>query len=333
MTPIIFYLGPRDLEYGRFSGIRKTDKPGINQVAMRGCLPLSDLYTKDEENKDNSTVIIGGYHKKNELRNTTPVNLFNQVGDAESSTAALEGAELLANAKNIGRVFNHPRDIRKTTRDNAAALFADIPRLIVPKLQVLESAEPAELDALQLDFPVIIRIAGEHSGEAMHLVHKREELQQRVAELGTEKRLLLIQYFDTRNKLGLFQKIRLVFVDGVCYPRHYILAEDWCIHAGNRQDHMLQSESARQEEREFMEHFESRIADYLPSLQEMNRRIGLDVWGMDCAILPSGEIVLYEANACMNILPQRAGPNQEFAYLLPVVEAIRSAIKMMIVES
>ncbi|MGH8036060.1 MAG: hypothetical protein ACREO9_12600, partial [Lysobacterales bacterium] len=44
------------------------------------------------------------------------------------------------------------------------------------------------------------------------------------------------------------------------------------------------------------------IPKLLPALQEISNRLQLEYFGLDCTIRPNGDLLIFEANANMNIL-------------------------------
>ena len=66
-----------------------------------------------------------------------------------------------------------------------------------------------------------------------------------------------------------------------------------------------------------------------PLLREVARRLDLDFFGVDCNIDPSGQVTLFEANACMLILKNTAkSPNMwdaPIARITKSVEALMAA--------
>ena len=65
---------------------------------------------------------------------------------------------------------------------------------------------------------------------------------------------------------------------------------------------------------------------------EIQARIGLDVFGVDFAIVDD-EIVIFEANACMNFLDRRFRGNDRYQYMDSHVNALKRAIKKLLLRS
>ena len=107
--------------------------------------------------------------------------------------------------------------------------------------------------------------------------------------------------------------------------------EGWCIHAEIRDEFMITSQESREHEQRFLDGFYNNLTVEQDALfREMDRRMQLDAWGLDCAFFPdSEEILFFEANACMNLLTYDS--RAEFSYLNPHIKRIRRAIRDLIV--
>ena len=70
--------------------------------------------------------------------------------------------------------------------------------------------------------------------------------------------------------------------------------------------------------------FEEEYAGRLrPIFRAIGRRLDLDYFGVDCAIADSGEVLLFEANACMAILGQT---QKELNIKAVAIDRIRDAV-------
>src|SRR6185503_18175001 len=81
------------------------------------------------------------------------------------------------------------------------------------------------------------------------------------------------------------------------FLRHCIIAEQWIIHRGDRAANTMDEEHATfvKFDREWTPHL-------LPIFREIESRLGVDYFGVDCNIDDAGRVLVFEANACMNIL-------------------------------
>ena len=85
--------------------------------------------------------------------------------------------------------------------------------------------------------------------------------------------------------------------------RHLIIGERWLLHSDGR------IAGAQAEEAAALARFE---ADTLPRLTPMlnaiRAAVGLDHFGLDVCLRPDGELLVFEANACMNVLDNSTIP-------------------------
>jgi glutathione synthase/RimK-type ligase-like ATP-grasp enzyme len=88
--------------------------------------------------------------------------------------------------------------------------------------------------------------------------------------------------------------------------RHMITAENWLVHASRHvAKRTKKTANTRVDEDAMFALFDERHSKHLrPIFQEIGRRLDLDYVGVDCTLMESGEVVLFEANACMTILEQ-----------------------------
>ncbi len=62
------------------------------------------------------------------------------------------------------------------------------------------------------------------------------------------------------------------------------------------------------------------------ALREIQQRIGLDYFGIDCGLDRSGNLVVFEVNASMLVHDR----NEQFPYKAPFVRRIKSAFDAML---
>jgi glutathione synthase/RimK-type ligase-like ATP-grasp enzyme len=239
-----------------------------------------------------------------------PGALLNHIGDADICSQALELTRRLV-SKSGRACFNHPAAIAGTTRERVARVLTGIPGLDVPKTIRTAAQTPADLRAVVkqegLEYPVLIRVVGHHGGTNMVKVNTPRDVDE-IDQLDRSVRseLYVTEFRDVIGSDGLYRKFRIVVVGGDVLMRHMITAENWLVHAS----HLLaqrtrRTADSREVEFPMFARFDSELRErLLPMFQEIGRRLDLDYVGVDCAILESGEVVLFEANACMTILGQ-----------------------------
>lgn len=101
----------------------------------------------------------------------------------------------------------------------------------------------------------------------------------------------------------------------------------------NRADLMDHDVNLCRREKYFLEYLRdeglNRYADVFSAIHE---RIGLDIFGVDFALVDN-EVVVFEANACMQFLKQDYGADRRYRYLETHIRVIKRAIKKMLMKS
>ena len=250
-----------------------------------------------------------------------PGPLLNHVADPDICSRALELIEQIV-SKVARPCFNAPAAIARTTRDQVAGALEGIPGLIVPKTIRIPGSSPAEvLKAAReaaLRFPILVRVAGAHGGLEMVRIDKPDDAD-RISELKSGKRPLYVtEFYDFVSPDGHYRKSRIAVVGEDIFLRHHVVGESWLLHAASR---TLNTEA---EENAAFAGFDADWGTRLrPLFREIGRRLDLDFLGVDCNVDSSGQVTLFEANACMLILKNTArSPNMWDAPIARIVKAV-----------
>jgi hypothetical protein len=172
--------------------------------------------------------------------------------------------------------------------------------VIAPKIDTLHPTAILEADNLQ--FPLLLRRSGFHTGEHFVYVANRHELPKAIDSLSSAEKLLLISYLDARGADGMSRKYRVMFIDGVIYPLHLAISRDWKVHYFSSA--MAQDPSLREEERCFLEDMPTALgATAMRALRQICTTLDLEYAGIDFAVASDGSILLFEANATMVVFP------------------------------
>ncbi|NNE06309.1 MAG: hypothetical protein HKN15_11360 [Xanthomonadales bacterium] len=233
-----------------------------------------------------------------------PTLIFNQISDADSHPVALQRCEELC--RHVGvPVINPPEAVLKTTRDQVAEYLHDIPGVRAPRTLRVAPASPAEvfdiIESEGLDYPVIQRRTGEHNARSMVLLHGRKDLDKLHVFPFDGRDFYLTEFVDFSDERGVFYKHRIVMVDGEPMPRHVFFNNDWKVNSscvGFMKAHPeFGTPAANLDALE-----RERLPKASEALKEIANRLQLDYFGVDCQIAPDGEILLFEANANMNMM-------------------------------
>lgn len=238
-----------------------------------------------------------------------PDLVFNGITDADTSRRGLELAMQLIRELRPPRVLNRPVHVLATRRDDVAHTLAGIPGVVVPEtVRITPDSHQAVLDAVAQGpgFPVIIRKAGTHGGETMLRLDGPQDahLLERIACDG-HTTYYLVRFVDFRDAGGVYRKLRLVFVGDRVFPRHWLASDDWNVHASTRKGYMAAHPQTFTDEAAFLDAFPRETLPVLRDrLAAIAGRLKLDYFSMDCALLPDGDLLVFEANASGNALRQ-----------------------------
>lgn len=254
--------------------------------------------------------------------------LLNLISDADQNRQVLGVLERVLRDPSI-TALNHPARVKATTREQVARRLEGIPGLAVPKTWriALRDGKP-HWEALRhaaFRFPAILRPIGTHGGEGVRLVAGPDDL----PSPGALREAYLTEFVDTRSDDGYYRKYRCFFIGRAIVFRHLIVSDHWSVHAGDRKRLMLRTEWMMREEEAIhaagAAHFG---AERMTTLERIRSAMGLDYFGLDFAVLASGELLLFEANATMNFFPFSTPDRGHYSWrCLPVaVEAIRALV-------
>jgi glutathione synthase/RimK-type ligase-like ATP-grasp enzyme len=164
-------------------------------------------------------------------------------------------------------------------------------------------------------FPIIVRPVGTHAGAGLSKLDGLEELRSYLQER-REEEFYLAPFIDYRSPDGLFRKQRIAFIGGKAFISHMAISDHWMVHylsAG-----MEESNDKRAEEAHFFEQFDSEFAvRHRAAFESLHRRIGLDYFGIDCAELPDGRLLVFEVDVAMIV--HSLDPEHLYPYKRPAM--------------
>lgn len=259
--------------------------------------------------------------------------IVNAIGDADSAATALAGAETVL-LHTDAPAINRPAAIRETGRCQIARRLSGIQGVVTPKIatvskESLGSPEaPLTLARLGFEFPLLLRTPGFHGGEHFLRVESPDKLPIAMASLPGDD-LFVIEYLDARASDGKSRKYRVMMIDGELYPLHAAVSHDWKIHYFSAD--MEDSSEHRAEDAYFLTNMSDVLGPRgMNALREIQRRLGLDYGGIDFSLNAKGDILLFEANATMAVLPP--GADKRWDYRRPAIEAICLSIRQMLMD-
>lgn len=300
------------------------------EMALWGVLPILPYIESDDTLRTHSDLLLLGANRV-ELPDLRGGNLFNLVGDADASPRALGGIQAIANRIRPQRLFNAPGAVMNTARARVPKTLAGIPGCVVPRTEALQVADFDQLVAACDAFgcwPLILRAVGYHGARHILRLGDRAELESVREQAWLYGPICLVEYVDYRGADGLFQKNRVIFIDGRAYPRHAIFSDQWLVNAGRMAGQMRESAELREREQAFLA---GGLARFGGIFEEIGRRVGLDVFGVDFAV-KDGALVVFEANACMKFLDRPGSADARVAYLDDHVRVLKRALKRMLMQ-
>ena len=254
--------------------------------------------------------------------------------DAAAATRRLPGVELVVNAcgesvagraaiadaqRIIARLgkpsINDPARLRGLGRDTLADTLAGVAGVQVPAARRLQRGDAGGT------FPLIVRPLDAHGGRGLERCDDPAALTEYFARVAAAA-YDATPFVDYRSADGWYRKYRIVFVDGVPYPYHLALDEHWMIHyyrTGTAATSWM-----RDEEAAFLAAPERAIAGWRDVVPALGAALGLDYAGIDCAQLPDGTLLVFEADSSM--LVHALDGTEEGRYKRAAVERIRLAL-------
>jgi Tfp pilus assembly protein PilF len=259
--------------------------------------------------------------------------VVNAISDAEVASAALVGARSLL-AHTMAPVINSPGALFATGRGDVARRLSRIPGVRAPKTITLSReslAAPGCQERLALmgfQFPLLLRSPGFHGGKHFMRVESFEELPPALAQLpGVD--LIVIQYLDARGPDGKTRKYRVMMIDGQLYALHAAISSQWKVHYYSAD--MADYPEHRAEDAAFLAGMPGVLGPAaMAALAEIQKTLELDYGGIDFGLNEKGEILLFEANAMMAVIPPDA--DQRWDYRRPATEQIYKAVLTMLTE-
>jgi hypothetical protein len=259
--------------------------------------------------------------------------VFNSIGDADLCREGLDAAcSVLARTRRP--VINHPAVVLKTGRAANVERLRGSPHVVVPRMATLPRRLIAGTDAAAVAagngfaFPFLLRAPGFHTGRYFTRIEDPKGLAAAAAALPSDD-AWLIEQLDARDGEGLFRKYRVMFVNRRLYPLHLAISRNWKVHYF-RAD-MAHSEENRRKDAKFLDNMANVIGQRaMTALERINATLGLDYGGIDFAVNAQGDVLFFEANATMVMIP--LAPDEKWAYRRPAFDKVFAAVRTMLTE-
>jgi Flp pilus assembly protein TadD len=297
--------------------------------ALGGNIPTSSIL---DDRTFQTTVLVTEYD--NPAVPLPPHDVvFNGIGDADLCGEGLEAAQQVLQRTNRP-VLNLPAAVVKTGRADNAARLRSMANVIMPRMTKLPRRTLAGAQAADIvlgngfAFPVLARAPGFHTGHHFVRADNAEELSSAVAEFPGDD-VWLIEQLDARDGAGMFRKFRVMIVDGKLYPLHLAISRNWKVHYFKAD--MADSALNRAIDAAFLQDMPRVIGERgVAALDRIRATLDLDYGGIDFAVSEQGDILFFEGNATMVMVPL-AG-DEKWAYRRPAFDAVFAAVRAMLMD-
>lgn len=256
---------------------------------------------------------------------------FNAIGDADLCGDGL-GAAVAVLRRTARPVVNHPDAVRKTGRAANVVRLRGQPGVVVPRMamlprRLLAGSEAGSAIAGQgFGFPFLLRAPGFHTGRHFVRVDDLPSLAAAAAALPTDQ-AWLIELLDSRNEAGMHHKFRVMMVDRQLYPLHLAISPNWKVHYFTAA--MADSAAHRTADAAFLHDMTDVVGRRgVAALMGIAAALDLDYGGVDFAVNGQGDVLFFEANATMVMLPPT--PEPKWAYRRPAFDAVFAAVHAML---
>jgi len=221
-------------------------------------------------------------------------------------------------------VLNDPQRVALLSREGVASMMQGVPELVAPMVRRVDRRALERLDAS--NFPIIARPLDSHAGHGLARIETSEALASYLAGR-TEGSFYVAPFVDYRGADGLYRKYRIAFIDRAPYACHMAIADQWMIYYLNAG--MRESAAKRAEEARFMAEFDTGFAErHRAALAAVAARLGLDYVAIDCAEMPDGRLLLFEADIAMIV--HAMDPPDLFPYKAPQMRKVFDAFRAML---
>ena len=230
-------------------------------------------------------------------------------------------------------LLNHPGAIMSLSRDGLPAALAGIgglhsaPALRLSRERIAaHDAGSAPVALLAAGAPLLIRPVGSHAGAGLERADTPCDIAAYVA-CSDAAEFFVTAFVDYRSPDGLYRKFRIAFIDGAPFLCHMAVSDHWMVHYLNAG--MAENASRRADEARAMAGFDRGFAQrHAAAFSALCDRMALDYFQIDCAELPDGRLLVFEA-AVAGIV-HLMDPPDLFPYKPPQMRRVFAAFGAML---
>jgi glutathione synthase/RimK-type ligase-like ATP-grasp enzyme len=248
---------------------------------------------------------------------------FITIAEDARHAGALHAAETLARSLNVP-IINSAARIAATSRAEISRRLQGLPNMIVPA-QTLRARE--NLRTTSPDYPILVRPRFSHAGQDLRRLASPPELERYLSETPGADEFYVAPFIEFRSPDGQWRKYRVIFVDRRPFPFHLAIHDHWAIWYYN--SGMANDPAKRREEAKFLSNMEAVFPPTaMDALEAIADRVGLDYFGLDCALMPDGRLLVFEVETGMIV--HDTDPADVYPYKKEFVPRIFRAVEGMI---
>ncbi len=228
--------------------------------------------------------------------------LVNLICESQVQGRALDQVARFELATGIA-LINPSWAVAATTRPLIARRLAHQAGVRVPHCTLYRRAGLSLAEHIEVHghtYPVLLRPPGLHGSEGLVRVAGPDE----VAAQGPIDACTVTDFVDFRSTDGLWRKYRMVYAGDRLFRRHVLTDTEWNLTRRARR-FMIGRPDLIAEEQEWIQRPVTLEADSIEArAMHQFRALQLDFGVIDCALPPSGDLVIFEINACVQLTNQ-----------------------------
>jgi tetratricopeptide (TPR) repeat protein len=250
--------------------------------------------------------------------------VLNAIAESEAAIPYLDLARSFVDAQ-AGPSLNAPERVSAIGRLQLPQTLRGVDCTVAPIAEITAAALDA--NASPFAYPIIARPVGSHAGHDLARIATPGEAREYAAKTGAPS-YFVSPFIDYSNAAdGLFRKYRIVYVDGEAFPVHLAISPNWMIHYYNAA--MADHQWMRDEEARFLADLGSVFhGDLGAAVDGVARAVGLEYFGIDCAVGRDGRLLVFEADSAM--LVHSTDPVDLYPYKHEYIPRIYRALERML---
>jgi hypothetical protein len=191
--------------------------------------------------------------------------------------------------------LNSPSAIAQLSRDRVSQRLVGAPGCVASQADRLTHDQLRELSSSRLPQSLLARPIDSHAGHGLAKIDNEFMMLEYLSN-NPQGEFFVAPFIDYKSHDGRYRKYRVAVVDGQPFASHMAISRNWMVHYLNAD--MMQNEQNRMEEAHFMENFETDFAArHAVALREIDRRMELDYYSIDCGETCDGQLLVFEIDS------------------------------------